>query len=254
MKEEPVATENIIDWFKVWFDSPYYHLLYQNRDGREAERFISNLLTHLKPQHDSRILDLACGAGRHAMYLANRGFDVTGVDLSGRSIEQAKLAEMDNLKFFQHDIRNYFRINYFDYIFNFFTSFGYFENESDNVKTLRAANWGLREKGVMVIDFFNVHTVLQNLVPEETKLIGGITFHIRRSVFNDRIIKEINVVDGEHNHTFTEAVQALALEDFKGYFAKTGFVLEEVFGDYDLNPYQPDQSDRLIMIARKHAR
>lgn len=250
----PQNTDNdTTDWFKVWFDSPYYHLLYQHRNEQEAERFISNLLAYLKPQWNSRILDLACGAGRHSMYLANKGYDVTGVDLSTRSIRQARIAEMDNLHFYQHDIRHYFRINYFDYIFNFFTSFGYFENEGDNVKTLRAANWGLKENGIIVIDFFNIHTVLQKLVPEETKQAGNVIFNIRKSVFNDRIIKEIEIVDGEMRKTFTEAVQALELEDFEGYFAKTGFTLVETFGDYDLNPYHRDQSDRLIMIARKNA-
>lgn len=253
MTEEPYKAKNTTDWFKVWFDSPYYHLLYQHRDEQEAERFISNLLDYLKPQWNSRILDLACGAGRHSMFLANKGFDVTGVDLSTRSIRQAKLAEMDNLHFYQHDIRNYFRINYFDYIFNFFTSFGYFENEGDNIKTLRAANWGLKDGGIIVIDFFNIHTVLQKLVPEETKVMGGVTFNIRRSVFNDRIVKEIEIVDGGEKGTFTETVQALELEDFQGYFAKMGFVLEQTFGDYNLNPYDPEHSDRLIMIARKHA-
>ncbi len=187
------------------------------------------------------------------MFLANKGYDVTGVDLSNRSIRQAQLAQMDNLHFYQHDIRNYFRINYFDYIFNFFTSFGYFEHEGDNIKTLRAAHWGLKDNGVLVIDFFNIHTVLQNLVAEETKYAGEVVFNIRKSVFNDRIIKEIEVVDGPFSRTYTEAVQALALEDFIGYFAKTGFALEQTFGDYDLNPYHPDSSDRLIMIARKHA-
>lgn len=253
MTGEQSKANNITDWFKVWFDSPYYHLLYQHRDEREAERFINNLLAYLKPQWNSRILDLACGAGRHAMFLANKGYGVTGVDLSTRSIRQAKIAEMDNLHFYQHDIRHYFRINYFDYIFNFFTSFGYFETENDNIKTLRAANWGLKEGGVLVIDFFNIHTVLQKLVAEEQKQAGNVVFNIRRSVFNDRIIKEIEVIDGDKIGRFNEAVQALALEDFVGYFAKTGFVLEQTFGDYDLNPYQPDQSDRLIMIVRKHA-
>jgi 2-polyprenyl-3-methyl-5-hydroxy-6-metoxy-1,4-benzoquinol methylase len=253
MTLEPEAIKSISNWYKVWFDSPYYHLLYQNRDEQEAEAFISNLLNCLNPKSGSAIMDLACGAGRHSMFLASKGFDVTGVDLSIKSIRKAKVAEAENLHFYQHDIRNYFRINYYNYIFNFFTSFGYFEHESDNIKTLRAANWGLKDGGILVIDFFNIHTVLQKLIPQETKQIDGVTFNIQRSVFNDRIVKEIEITDGNKVGTFTEAVQALALEDFQGYFSKTGFVLEQTFGDYQLNPYQPEISDRLILVARKHA-
>lgn len=249
---EPEAIKNITDWYKVWFDSPYYHLLYQNRNDEEAERFINNLLRKLMPDANSTIMDLACGAGRHSIFLANKGFDVTGIDLSNRSIRQAKRSETDNLHFYQHDIRNYFRINYYDYIFNFFTSFGYFDHENDNIKTLRAVNWGLKDNGVVVIDFLNIHTVIERLVPQETKLIDGVSFNIQRSVFNDRILKEIEIVDGNKVGHFTEAVQALALEDFERCFAKTGFVLEHTYGDYELNDYNPAQSDRLIMIARKH--
>ena len=69
-------------WFKDWFNSPYYHLLYANRDEREASDFIDALLEYLKSPPGSRMLDVACGRGRHSRYLESRGFDVTGLDLS----------------------------------------------------------------------------------------------------------------------------------------------------------------------------
>src|SRR5215207_10157301 len=122
-------------WFRQWFDSPYYHQLYFNRDEQEATAFLNQLIDHLQPRPGSFMLDVASGRGRHSKILAAKGFDVTGIDLSISSINEAKKYESDNLHFFQHDMRLPFRINYFDIVFNLFTSFGYFgtERENDNV-------------------------------------------------------------------------------------------------------------------------
>ena len=114
-------------WFKDWFNSPYYHLLYQNRDESEASRFIERLLEHLHPPKNARMLDIACGKGRHALQLASKGYDVTGIDLSPESIKFAEQFSHEKLQFFVHDMRRPFWIRYFNYAFNFFTSFGYFE-------------------------------------------------------------------------------------------------------------------------------
>ncbi|MFS8082300.1 MAG: class I SAM-dependent methyltransferase, partial [Ginsengibacter sp.] len=111
-------------WFKEWFNSPYYHKLYFNRDKVEAADFINRLVGYLNPPADSKMLDMACGKGRHSIQLASKGFDVTGVDLSEDSILSAKKFENNHLHFFVHDMRLPFWINYFDYGFNFFTSFG----------------------------------------------------------------------------------------------------------------------------------
>jgi len=115
------------EWFASWFDSPYYHKLYDHRDYSEAELFISNLITYLAPPKSSRALDLACGKGRHSAQLAKNGLKVTGVDLSQESIDHAISLNIDNTSFYTHDMRKPFRINYYNYIFNLFTSFGYFD-------------------------------------------------------------------------------------------------------------------------------
>jgi 2-polyprenyl-3-methyl-5-hydroxy-6-metoxy-1,4-benzoquinol methylase len=114
-------------WFKDWFNSPYYHQLYFNRDEQEAAAFIDKLIDYLKPLPGSTMLDVACGKGRHSIQLANNGFDVTGIDLSDDSINEALQSETAQLHFYRHDMRLPFWINYFNYAFNFFTSFGYFK-------------------------------------------------------------------------------------------------------------------------------
>src|SRR3989442_1504176 len=120
------------DWFERWFSSPYYRILYQHRDELEAEEFVGHLVEYLQPLPESRMVDIACGEGRFSIELAERGFDETGIDLSHTSIEIAKAHESEHVRFFVHDMRMPFYINYFDYAFNFFTSFGYFTYVRDH--------------------------------------------------------------------------------------------------------------------------
>ena len=136
----------------------------------------------------------------------------------------------------------------FDAVFNLFTSFGYFENEEDNLNTIRSIKKELNEEGVGVIDFLNVEYVQKNLVAFETKIIDEIKFYIKRSIKNGYIYKEINFKYDDQDYTYTEKVKALSLNDFKNYFKKAGINLLFTFGDYQLNKYQPENSSRLILI------
>ena len=103
------------DWYKDWFNSHYYHLLYQHRDEEEALEFIHTLIQYLKPPPSSTMVDIACGKGRHSKALAEMGFEVTGIDLSAASIDEALQDENERLHFYQHDMRLPFWINYFEW-------------------------------------------------------------------------------------------------------------------------------------------
>ena len=109
-----------LPWFRIWFDSPYYHKLYANRDEKEAAGFIDELITELQPVQHARMLDVGCGTGRHCKKLAEKKYDVTGIDLALNSIRQARKYETPSLRFFQHDMRQPFGNNHFDYVFSFF--------------------------------------------------------------------------------------------------------------------------------------
>jgi 2-polyprenyl-3-methyl-5-hydroxy-6-metoxy-1,4-benzoquinol methylase len=239
-------------WFKDWFDTKYYHLLYQNRNESEAENFIKNLTHFLHLENGAQILDLACGKGRHAMILHQLGFEVLGADLSENSINEAKKNEKDGLTFQVQDMREMIPQKQFDAVFNLFTSFGYFEDTSDNVKVIQAVFQMLKSKGILVIDFMNVHRVLDVMITEETKVVSGIQFELHRKYSGTHIIKEINFKDGEQNFSYQEKVQALKKEDFESLLQNNGFSLMHIFGDYNLNSFDKNLSDRLILIAQKN--
>src|SRR5947207_2050646 len=135
------------EWFETWFDTPYYHLLYENRNHGEAEEFVLKLLEYLKLPADADVLDVACGIGRFSIALAKHDLNVVGIDLSLKNIEHASIHESENLSFYQHDMREIFYVNYFDAAFNMFTSFGFFNLERDHLKSVRAMSHSLKKGG-----------------------------------------------------------------------------------------------------------
>ncbi len=240
------------EWFSKWFDSPYYHILYKNRNTNEAQLFIDNLFNFLNLPLHSNIIDLACGKGRHAAYIASLGYNVLGIDLSKNSIDYAKKTyKQAHLKFEIHDMRRKLDLDTKALaVFNFFTSFGYFESIDENIQTIRNIKENLKPNGYFCIDFFNGNKVVKTLVKEEEKEVNGILFYINRSYDNGRIVKNIHFNDNGIDYHFTERVQALTYNDFNNMLSENEFNIEHTFGDYNLAPYNNDSSNRLIIIAR----
>ena len=236
-------------WYAEWFDTPYYHILYKDRDYEEAGQFMNHLTEFLKLQPGDTILDLACGRGRHSKYLNSLGYDVTGVDLSQSSIAFAKQFENETLHFDVHDMCCPYSRK-FDAVFNLFTSFGYFKDAEDNLRTITSIKEDLKPNGHGVIDFLNAEYVANNLVPQEVKEVDGIQFNIQRGIEDGDIIKRISFTDNGREYNFIERVKALTLEDFNRYFDRAGITLEYCFGDYQLTQFHEQTSERLILIFR----
>jgi SAM-dependent methyltransferase len=240
-------------WFKDWFNSPYYHLLYQHRDDTEALNFIKKIIAFLHPTPYSTMLDVACGKGRHSKALADMGFDVTGIDLSSESIAEAKKYEADNLHFYEHDMRLPFRVNYFDYAFNLFTSFGYFKTDREHNNAIRTIAGSLKHGGILVIDYLNVHYVEDKLTKTETKNCSGVVFHISKWHDEKHFYKQIQVEDKGQplQHLYTEKVAKFSLGDFTDMLAYQHMQVQDVFGDYELGRYDVRSSPRMIIVAKK---
>ncbi len=241
------------NWFKNWFNSPYYHQLYFKRDDQEATVFINRLIEYLHPGRDSFMMDAGCGKGRHAIILATLGFDVTGIDLSFENIEEAKTHETDKLHFFQHDLRLPFWINYFNYTFNLFTSFGYFKTEREHYNAIRTIANSLKPNGVLVFDYLNVHYTEDHLDHKADKQVDGVKFYLTKWHDETHFYKKIIVEDDSLKEPliFQEKVAKFTLGDFNDMFDLHNLQLQEVFGDYDLKRYDLKNSPRMLMIAKK---
>ena len=240
-------------WYKEWFNSPFYHKLYFERDEEEAKAFICEMIEHLHPAPDSRMLDVACGRGRHSKILASLGFIVTGIDISPDSIAAAKQYETDSLDFYIHDMRLPFRGNYFNYAFNFFTSFGYFNTRREHDDAIRTIARSLKPGGIFVIDYLNVHYAENHLVHNEEKEITGTVYKIIRWHDEKHFYKKIEVNDPSLVQSFscTEKVAKFSLGDFTDMLSFQNMQVKEVFGDYHFNKYDIKTTPRLIIIAGK---
>jgi SAM-dependent methyltransferase len=240
-----------MEWFESWFDTPYYHLLYNNRDYTEAENFITKLTTDLHLAPNSKIIDLACGKGRHSVFLNKLGYDVLGLDLSRQSIEFDKQFENQTLIFDVHDMRNPIDADPMDAVFNLFTSFGYFDNESDDKKVFQSVYNALKPGGFFVLDYLNEEYVRQNIVPESIVKRGDIEFKITKKIEGKHIIKDIRFEDKGQQFHFFEKVKLHPLETINSYASEFGFERIKIWGDYQLNEFDKRVSTRCINLFKK---
>jgi len=237
-------------WYATWFDTPYYHILYKNRDNDEAQNFMRQLTGFLNLKNKSHILDVACGRGRHAIYLNKIGYRVTGIDLSQNSIDYAKKFETDGLHFERHDMCQPMGKTY-DVVFNLFTSFGYFEKDDYNVNAIKAMKANMKSNACGVIDFLNVHHTLKHLKSHDVKTIDNIEFKIHKWVEDGYIFKRIQFEAEGREFDFTERLKCIDLELFKTYFKAAGLQIKQVFGNYNLEDYNAETSERLILIFKQ---
>jgi SAM-dependent methyltransferase len=243
-------------WFVSWFDSQHYQKLYGHRDAAEASGFVDALIRRLRPRAASTMLDLGCGTGRHSKRLASKGFCVTGIDLAASSIAEAAKSERPGLRFFRRDMRAPFGRNKFDYVFSFFTSFGYFDDATEHLAVVRNIASSLKPGGTLALDYLNSHHAEMCLTREETKVIDGTVYRIARWSTSKHFFKRI-VIDDERTGQpleYCERVAKFTLRDFESMLALHGLGLDAVYGDYHLQRYDAEASPRMILLAHKAER
>lgn len=245
-----------MSWFKTWFNTTLYEEVYAYRDETEAAK-LADLVESLIPRDRfPALLDLACGRGRHSLNMAKRGYHVTGVDLAPAAIQTArkKVAseELTNVTFTIGDMRDPAGGPY-DAILNLFTSFGYFEEDSENIRVLRNVASMLKPGGVFIQDYLNPLFVRNSLITSEERSLGRITFRIERTIENGMVCKKL-IFPGDEQQPpseFTERVQLYDLSWFKEELQKCGLSLQETFGDYEGASFDPEESSRMVMVSRK---
>ena len=243
-----------MEWFKSWFDSKYYHILYKNRNTQEAHFLIKNLVNLLIPDKNSLIMDLGCGSGRHSIELNKMGYKVDGIDLSTKSLEIAKPFENSRLKFIHADFRKLDFENKYDIVLNLFTSFGYFDKENEHAQVFKKIFKSLKNNGHFVLDFLNTKKAIKNISvtnPQQTIHIDNIEFRIKKTYDNNFIYKNIEIFDSGKKISFSEKVKIITLDKFLKYFEGLNIHLEYQFGDYELSNFDENNSDRLILIFKK---
>ena len=238
-------------WFESWFDTSYYHALYQHRTEDEAAAFVDRLVLHLGLKEGMSVADIACGKGRHSARLASHGLTVWGMDLSDNSIAAAKGLGIVGAEFSVHDMRVSFPRDKFNAVFNLFTSFGYFDDRIQDAAVLQNMCDACCSDGFVVQDYLNASVVLSDL-PQEAELErGGCQFKTKKHRTETHIVKDIYVRDGQKELVFQEQVRIFSREELQGLHEAAGLHVVDVYGDYNLGPYNENSSPRIIVISRK---
>lgn len=238
-------------WFESWFDTEYYHMLYNKRNDEEAEAFISGLFAALQLREGMKVADIACGKGRHSRVMAKSGMQVYGYDLSKNSIDCANSLATPGCRFFVHDIRNPYEENGFDAALNLFTSFGYFDTDEEDIIAIKNIYDMLKPGGIFVQDYLNAFSVIPQFPCKGTENRENIHFDIQKRLENRHIIKEIEVTDGEKRLNYAEKVKTYSETELKDIHQAAGFKILRTAGDYQLHPYESGTSPRLIIISQK---
>jgi len=242
------------EWYKDWFADERYLALYRHRNSQEASMALDLIENSATLPKNAAILDLACGAGRHSINLAKRGYtNITGIDLSPTLIREAKLTAITegvSVNFKEQDMR-FFEGRY-DLIVNLFTSFGYFSTDRENEEVILRAGKCLNPNGFFVIDFFNAALLCEGVVAHDDKVLpSGERVEQFREIRHGRVEKKIIIYSNEGSNEFHESVRLFHLTDFERMFAHAELHIIRKFGDYFGNPYDAGSSPRLFLVAKK---
>jgi SAM-dependent methyltransferase len=235
-----------MEWFEEWFGEEYLRL-YPHRDDRDAERAVSLILRTVPFQRGWRVLDVACGAGRHARAFEAAGARCTGLDLSLTLLRLAR--QVTKAPLVRADMRQLpIRPASMDLTVNLFTSCGYFDRDSEHTAALNEMIGTVRPEGWFVIDFLNAAAVRRQLVPEETLEVSGATVRVSRSVSPDGryVCKSIHAGAGRQ---FRERVRLFEPDQMAHMLEAAGVTVQHRFGDYDANRLGSD-SPRTILAGR----
>ncbi len=241
-------------WYKDWFSSELYLSVYQHRNDEDAKQLCHLILSSTNILHGSKILDAACGAGRHSNVFSELGFDVVGFDLSKtllRIAVESSINKSLSAKFFCSDIRNVPLRAKFNLIVNLFTSFGYFNSDEENFRFIKQAYDLLDVGGFYVLDYLNEKVLRKNLVAESKKEITGGTIFEKREISNNRVVKEIKVLSNGEEIKFYESVALYSKEEILSFCSNIGFKCVNIFGDYTGNGFDESKSNRLILVMQK---
>jgi len=247
-------------WFARAFDR-FWLRLYAHRDDAEAAAHAPVLMKLLGVGAGDSVLDVACGAGRYARALANRGVRVTGVDLSDELLEVAR--ERSPLlpgkpDYFRCDIRHLPFARQFDGAISMFTSFGYFDRRDDDVAVFRGIHRALKRGRRLVLDFLNETQVRSTLVPQETTDDGALRVETERRIADGphgpcvfKRLKATDVHSGNVEVQFEERVRLYTADEVDDLLTEAGFTpVGDRLGDLGGAPFSAG-APRLVRVAQR---
>jgi SAM-dependent methyltransferase len=243
-----------MEWWKKYFSEDYLKL-YRHDEG-VSSREVSAVIRMLQLEGGQRILDLACGFGRHSVILAQQGFNVTGYDLSDSFLKKAKeMADslLVGLDLKQGDMREIPFVEEFDAVINMFTAFGFFDREEEDLKVLKGVYKALKPGGQFLMDVINREFALADMnhrrwTNENSSYMLEERFF---DYFNSRIelTNHLILPTGEVKEA-NYSIRLYTLTEMLELFNKANLVLTDVYGNFDGELYSA-KSPRMILVATR---
>jgi len=248
-----MATPNP-DWWRTWF-GPGYLELYDEALQERTPVEIDQLEHFLQLRPPLRILDLPCGQGRHAIELARRGYDLTGMDLSPYLLDVAKARAKEagvRVEWRLGDMRQAIGGDAFDVIINLFTSFGYFADEADDRLVMRAAASMLKPGGRFLLEVINGERIMARFEEREWFTVGQTAVMERRSLDTSarRMVVEWTVSSNSGTEVNVHALRLYGGRDLHEMLTAEGFERVELYGDWNSEPLMPD-SLRVLAVGTR---
>jgi 2-polyprenyl-3-methyl-5-hydroxy-6-metoxy-1,4-benzoquinol methylase len=245
------------EWFEDWFSHPLYLKVYHHRDNAEADLCVETILgiTGTRPHNNSSVLDIACGAGRHALAFARHGFRVTANDLSGFLLGEAEKEagkEGLDLELSCCDMRSINLDRRFDLIVQLFSSFGYFETDEEDRSVIRNVSGMLKPGGWYVLDLINPEHLRKHIVPRTEKSIETLSITEERVLTDRNVSKTITIRDGVGDEcSFSESVRLFSPVEISALLESENLEVKLLAGDYRGSGFDAGTSPRMILFARK---
>jgi len=240
------------DWYRRLFNEDYIKIDWHDRTPQEVE----GIIRLLEPKEGAKILDLCCGYGRHAIPLATRGYEVTGVDLSETMLAKAKRdAQVSGVHvgWMQADARDLPFAATFDLALNLFTAFGYFEREGDNLRVLREVARVLKPGGRFLLDTANHDFLVRYFQPQSWHSYSGVLLLEERSFdpVESRIEGVWTVVhaDGTRRE-YPHSIRAYTFAELRLLLTLVGLEVLQVYGGYEKQTFSWD-APRMLIVSQK---
>lgn len=241
-------------WYKEWFASEDYLEVYRHRNSDDTDALIDLIISNTNLDINAKILDAACGAGRHSIKFAEKGYNVTGFDLSTTllniAISHSNKKNL-NINFINSDIRTFYTNVKFSIVLSLFTSFGYFDSDLENFKFVENAFNMLNDDGYYVLDYFNQTFLENNLIEDTKRTVGTKEIIENRKIIDGRVVKKIKIISENNNHDYIESVKLYSYDELVNNFTSIGYKKIKVFGDYLGNNFEKENSERCIIIFQK---
>ncbi len=241
-------------WFEDWFNTEEYLNVYKHRNEEDAKELVELILENIDIPRNSKVLDLACGPGRHSILFAQKGYKVSAVDLSKNLLKVAfdsAVKSSVNVNFIEADLRNLCIKPKFELVVNLFTSFGYFQDDKENYKLFGRAFYFLNDNGYFILDYFNKNFIEKNIIPRSEDYIGHHKIIQERKIEGNRVIKKITILNNNTERHFMESVRMYSKDELMNEIEKRGFKVQKIFGGIRGRTFDLETSPRIIIIARK---